>query len=327
MKILFLRFSSIGDIVLTFPVVKAVSEQVENVEIHYATKIQFKDLLIACKSIDKVHFFENRTSEIWEDLKSQNFDYVIDLHYNIRTIKLTRILKIKTFRFPKLNIQKWIMVKLKWDLLPEKHVVDRYFEALRPLGIKNENKNNQFHIPDRYLLTLNDWGLEVKSYLAIALGAKYKTKQLPLAKLLAIINQIDHDIVLLGGKTESDLAKQIISNFQNRKIVDLVGKLSILESAYIVKNAASLLTNDSGLMHIASCFDVPIHITWGNTISKFGMYPYKPENPNLTLSYEVKIKCRPCSKIGFSKCPKGHHNCLNLLSENKIAEGIKKDLS
>ena len=327
MKILVLRFSSIGDIVLTFPVVRAVKEQLPNTEIHYATKKQFSDLLRGCSYIDRVHVFEKRTIEIRSDLKKENFDYVIDLHNNVRSRSLSGYLNKKTYRFPKLNIQKWLLVTLKWDYLPTSHVVDRYFESVQKLGVKNPNKNNSFYIPKEAVLNLEDWGLELKDFVAIALGAQFKTKQFPYEKLINLIDQVPSPIVLLGGKSEEELAKRIIDRYPERKIVNFTNKISILEAGFVVKNAASLVTNDTGIMHIASCFDTPIHLTWGNTVRKFGMYSYRPQTLELTSEYEVNLSCRPCSKIGFDKCPKGHHKCMMNIDESKIVEGITRDLS
>ncbi len=327
MKILVLRFSSIGDIVLTFPIVRAVKEQLPNSEIHYATKKQFNELLRGCSYIDRVHIFEKRTLEIWSDLKKENFDYVIDLHNNVRSRSLSGYLNKKTYRFPKLNIQKWLLVTLKWDYLPALHVVDRYFKSVQKLGVKNPDQNNSFFIPKEAELNLEDWGLVNKNFVAIALGAQFKTKQFPFEKLISLIDKIPFPIVLLGGKSEVEISKRIINHYPERVIVNFTDKISILEAAFIVKNAASIVTNDTGIMHIASCFDTPIHLTWGNTVRKFGMYSYRPQTSEQTFEYEVQLPCRPCSKIGFDQCPKGHHRCMINIDESKIAEGILRDLS
>ncbi|MFM7466826.1 MAG: glycosyltransferase family 9 protein [Crocinitomicaceae bacterium] len=326
-KVLFLRFSSIGDIVLTFPIVKALKEQLPKSEIHYATKRQFRELMQGCTSIDYVHTFEKRTTEIWSGLKKENFDFVIDLHNNLRSRCLSGYLNKKTFRYPKLNIQKWILVALKWDFLPSIHVVDRYFESVQKLGIKNTHQNNSFYIPKEAELNLKDWELKQNDFVAITLGAQFKTKQFPFEKLVQLIDKLPFPIVLLGGKSEVELAEKIIDHYPERMIVNFTNKISILEASFIVKNAASLVTNDTGIMHIASCFDTPIHLTWGNTVRKFGMYSYRPLTSELTSEYEVKLSCRPCSKIGFDKCPKGHHKCMMNIDELKIVEGITRDLS
>ncbi len=322
-----MRFSSIGDIVLTFPVVRAIKEQLPNSEIHYATKKQFNELLVGCSYIDQVHIFEKRTVEIWSDLKKENFDFIIDLHNNVRSRSLSGYLNKKTYRFPKLNIQKWLLVTLKWNYLPNSHVVDRYFDSVQKLGVKNHHQNNSFYIPKEAELNLAEWGLEPHSFVAIALGAQFRTKQFPYEKLINLIDKVQSPIVLLGGKSEVELAKKIIDHYPERMIVNFTNKISILEAGFIVKNAASLVTNDTGIMHIASCFDTPIHLTWGNTVRMFGMYSYRPQTSELTSEYEVKLSCRPCSKIGFDQCPKGHHKCMMNIDESKIVEGIIRDLS
>ena len=322
MKVLILRFSSIGDIVLTTPVIRCLKNQIEGIEIHYLVKSKFKSILENNPNIDKIHSFERSTKEVLTKLKAENFDYVIDLHNNIRTLGLKLKLNKKSYSFPKLNFKKWLLVYLKKNKMPDLHIVDRYFETVKFLGIQNDLKNCDYFIPTNAEIDIKtSFGFE--EYIAIAIGAQFATKRLPLEKLILIIEKINHSIILLGDSNDALVAEKICANFPNKLIENACGKYSLNQSASIVKQAQVLLTHDTGLMHIASCFNQKIVGVWGNTVPELGMYPYMPKNrENYSIHHVENLSCRPCSKIGFKSCPKKHFSCMNLQDETKIAQDI-----
>ncbi len=325
MKILVIRFSSIGDIVLTFPVVRCIKEQVTDSEVHYLTKPNFETLLTACKFIDKTQCLTKDLKETVRLLKQEQFDIVIDLHNNLRTHLLTFQLGVKCYRFPKLNFQKWLLTQFKINRLPEKHVVDRYFEAVAQIGVKNDGSNNQFYIPSIETIDCTTtYDLAPKSYLSVAIGAQFATKRIPESKLLEILSQVNLPIVLLGGKEDFAQAERICQKLSNQSVHNACGKHSLLASASLVNQAKVVLTNDTGLMHIAACFAVPIVSVWGNTVPELGMYAYKPEKEVKISQFEVpNLSCRPCSKIGFQICPKKHFDCMMKQDAGKIVEEIE----
>jgi ADP-heptose:LPS heptosyltransferase len=127
-----------------------------------------------------------------------------------------------------------------------------------------------------------------------------------------IIEKIETPIVLLGDKTDFAKGEVLVKKFHDKKLVNCAGKYNLLESASVIKGANKLLTGDTGLMHIASFFDTQIISIWGNTSPKFGMYPYRTKNQNIDVMFEKQgLKCRPCSKIGYYSCPKGHFKCMS----------------
>jgi ADP-heptose:LPS heptosyltransferase len=127
---------------------------------------------------------------------------------------------------------------------------------------------------------------------------------------------------------DNETAEKIIKALPNQQIVNACGKFSLQQSASIVKQAAVLLTHDTGLMHIASAFQIPIVSVWGNTVPALGMYPYYPQNEKGFSIHEVSnLKCRPCSKIGFKTCPKKHFNCMNLQDAKAIADDVNVKVS
>lgn len=312
MKLLVIRFSSIGDIVLTTPILRALKNQLPKVEIHYLTKNSFKAILDQNPFIDQLITIDQHIDEVIPRLKKEQYDYIIDLHKNARTLSLRRKIGVKTFTFPKLNIEKWLLVNFKWNKMPEVHIVDRYFEAVKSLGVKNEDHLCDFFIaPKDEIDTLSAFSLERGTFVSVAIGAQYATKRLPVSKLVEILGSLDKPIVLVGGPTDRENGEEIIRLLPEKKIISACGQYNLGQSASIVKQSAVLLTHDTGLMHIATCFKVPIVSVWGNTVPDLGMYPYYPQNPELFSIHEVKgLKCRPCSKIGYSKCPRGHFKCM-----------------
>ncbi len=327
MKFLIVRFSSIGDVVLTTPVVRCIKEQQPEAIIHFITKKSYKAVLDANPYIDQLITIEHSIDEVLETLKENNYDFVIDLHHNIRTFRLKRSLKRPSSAFPKKNFSKFLLTTFKLNRLPKVHVVDRYFETVKQFKIVPDNKPADFFLTEKDELELSDYALLPKQYLAVSMGAQFATKQMPILLLKKVLTQIDCPIVLLGGDVDVARADELTSQLTNKKIINFCGTVTLKQSAFLLKQSALLLTGDTGLMHIASCFEIPIVSVWGNTVPDFGMYAYYPTKPELATIHEVKgLSCRPCSKIGYQKCPKKHFNCMNLQDETKIIEAITKFL-
>jgi len=309
-KILVIRFSSIGDIVLTSPVLRCIKEQLPNVELHVLTKIQYSNLLTTNPHVDYVHEWGEDNKLVLSDLKKASFDYVIDLHKNLRTSKIKSHLRKESFSFPKLNVQKWLYVNFKWNLMPDVHIVDRYFEAVKTLGVKNDQKGLDFRVQIDFISFSKRFPTTDK-YIAVAIGAQFATKRMPAEKMSEILKDISLPIVLVGGPGDREEGEKIKHFLPQQNINNTCGGFTIHESAQVVKEAQLLITNDTGMMHIAAAFDLPIISIWGNTVPEFGMYPYRPQAPNSYSIHEVKgLSCRPCSKIGFAKCPKKHFKCM-----------------
>ncbi|MEJ6982300.1 glycosyltransferase family 9 protein [Pedobacter sp. P351] len=307
MKILIIRFSSIGDIVLTTPVIRCLKQQVKGIEIHYLSKKAFQQILSSNPHIDKLHLLDEQLSVTIEQLKSERFDYIIDLHNNLRTRIIKFQLGVKSRSFNKLNIKKFLLVNFKINTLPDKHIVDRYLETVAFLGVKNDGKGLEYFFSQDYNLELLLPSTH-QHYLGLVIGAQHATKRLPPEKLIEICKAVNFPIVLLGGKEDAGRADEICKA-SGEHVLNGCGKYSLDESAFLVKQAKKIISHDTGLMHIAAAFNKPIVSVWGNTVPEFGMYPYMVSDHKIA---EVKgLKCRPCSKIGYKKCPLGHFKCMN----------------
>ncbi|MEI9917875.1 MAG: glycosyltransferase family 9 protein [Bacteroidota bacterium] len=315
MKVLLLRFSSIGDIVLTTPVIRTVKTQVDNAEVHFATKINYKTILESNPYVDKVHYLGDDLRTLINELRNEKFDFIIDLHNNLRTRIIKLGLGVKSASFDKLNFEKWLMVNFKINKLPHIHIVERYLAAAAPLGVKNDSLGLDYFIPEKDQVPVEWLPEEMRSgYVVYAIGGQHFTKKLPVERMIELCDKINRPVVLLGGKEDLDNGEKVREFFEknpkdNRKTViyNACGKFNLNQSASIVKQAQYVFTHDTGLMHIAAAFRKEIFSIWGNTIPLFGMYPYRTRFSALENN---KLSCRPCSKIGYEKCPKGHFKCM-----------------
>ena len=323
MKALILRFSSIGDIVLTTPVIRCLKQQA-GVEVHFLSKQAFKNILTPNPYIDRVFSFQKNVSEVIPALKSEQYDLVIDLHHNLRSRWVRRQLDRPSRAFKKLNFEKWLLVNTGIDRLPDMHIVQRYMATVAHLGVQYDGKGLDFFIPEG-----SDWRhseqadkIPATPYIAFVLGATHATKRLPEEKIMDICSQLQQPIVLLGGKSEIETGSRV-ALAAGTQVIDLCGKLSLYESASVVRDAAVVLTHDTGLMHIAAAFQKTIVSVWGNTVPKFGMYPFYPTGMQRNTSLEVLgLSCRPCSKIGYDRCPKGHFKCMQDIPTRRVIEQL-----
>ena len=309
-----------GDIIYTSPVIRCLKNQLNDVEIHYLTKPAFKYLLDHNPYLNKLHLLEEKLSNTVKKLKTENFDYVIDLHNSLRSNLLKVKLGVKSSTFKKERIKKWLAINWKINLIKPDHLVDRYLKTVAFLGIKNDN------LPIDYFLPQDAKSIDKiipenfkQPYIAFVIGATHFTKRMPNGKIIELCNKLNFPIILLGGKDVESNAN-MIHDVQPNKIVNLVGKVSLDESVTVVKNATFVIGFDTGLTHIAEAFNKKLITIWGSTVPELlGVQPYQ-----ISQHFEagVKLNCRPCSKFGLSACPKGHFKCMNDINLQTITEFI-----
>ncbi len=314
LKILIIRFSSIGDIVLTSPVIRCLKEQLEGIELHYLTKKSYASVLAGNPHIDKIHYLEKSLPDCIAELKKEKFNYVIDLHHNLRTLWIKTRLGVNSRSFDKLNRQKWLLVNFKMNTLPPVHIVDRYLQTVAFLGVKNDSKGLDYFLLRQYemaeLLPASH-----QSFVSVVIGAQHSTKRLPVDKLIRLCSKIERPVVLLGGPEDKERGEEI-ANAAGIHVFNGCGRFKLDESSFLIKMSDLVITHDTGLMHIAAAFNKPIISVWGNTVPEFGMYPYKTTHSSII---QVNgLTCRPCSKIGFNACPEGHFKCMNLIDLDQI---------
>ena len=318
MKILIVRFSSIGDIVLTSPVLRCIKSQIPNSEIHYISKRAFEPILKHNPNIDKLLLIDEKVSKLASELKEANYDLVVDLHRNIRSAQVKSVCKTKSVTFNKLNLQKWLLVRFKWNVMPDVHIVDRYMDTVSSFGVRNDGKGLDFFIPEEDRVdVLKEFGL-TDDYVAFAIGGQHKGKILPGKKIISICSRIKMPVILLGGKEDQNRAAHI-AKMSEGKLINACGIFNLNQSASLLEQARSVISHDTGLMHIASALKKRVISIWGCTVPEFGMYPYLPGEGSKIV--EVKgVPSRPCSKLGKGMCK--DFACMNMIDEWEIVVAL-----
>jgi heptosyltransferase-2 len=204
--------------------------------------------------------------------------------------------------------------------------VDRYFKAVEKAGVTNDQKGLDYFLPDEDHISMDVLPENhQKGFIAWVIGGNYETKMFPSEKIIRISQKLNFPVVLIGGPEDAEKGERIVKAVGNR-MYNACGKFGINQSASLIKMAALVLTNDTGMMHIAAAFRKKILSFWGNTDPRFGMTPYLPTNPEQSILFEAEgLSCRPCSKLGFDSCPKGHFDCMMKISEKEVLKAVNTE--
>lgn len=334
---LIIRLSSIGDVVLTSHLIRCIRNTYPNATIDYLIFDHFKDILKNNIRLDDVFYFnKNEYKSGQMIIKSDsslffninNYDYIIDLQKNKYSRKLTSEANCQLFKINKQRIHKLSLVYLKKSILKDFSIPLNYLKSVANLNITDDGMGLEFWLDgeNEYpSFNLKKKNLKI-SNIAIAPGAAHKTKQLPYEKMIEIINLLkvkyNCDISLLGGKNEIEIGKRISTHFNN-SLINYCGKKSILETAEIIDKCDLLITNDTGLMHIAAARQTPIISFFGSSVKEFGFVPFRCKSKII----ETNIWCRPCSHIGRSFCPLLHFKCMNSIDTENVIVEIQKLLA
>lgn len=303
---------------------RCLKTQFPEAEVHFLTKKRNADLLQANPYIDQIQVLDDSLSDTIQQLKAENYDFIIDLHNNLRSLRVKLGLKVRSYSFNKLNFRKILLTRFKLNMMPEGHIVERNLETLRHFNVIDDGAGLEYYIPEEDEFRISELPESFRNgYVALVLAGTYFTKRMPVAKYRKLIAESRVPFVLLGGKGERVSAASILE-WNTGNVLDFTGKLRINQSASLVKNARLVIANDTGLMHIAAAFHKKILSVWGNTSPELGMYPYLPAEGSEIL--EVKgLSCRPCSKLGYNECPKKHFRCMNDIPEDRISDWVKRE--
>lgn len=318
-RFLIIRFSSIGDIVLTTPVVRHLKKQVEGAEIHYLTKDRYEPLLKANPYIDRLWLLKGSLKDLLQEMKGTSFDYVIDLHNNLRTAFIKNALHRISFEVNKLNFRKWLLVRTGINRLPDRHIVDRYMDTIRLFDILDDQHGLDYFIPVEDEIALSSLPEPFNGgYIILVAGAMHQTKKIPLTQMVSLCRKLEKPIIIVGGPEDKVTGEEIVKAIPGAPVFNGCGKFSINQSASLIRQALLVISPDTGMMHIAAAFGKRILSVWGNTVPAFGMSPFRPGDGSRIFEVEG-LRCRPCSKIGYARCPKKHFHCMQLQDMDGIA--------
>lgn len=323
MKILVIRFSSIGDIILSTAVLKAFKIKYPDAKIDFLVLEKFKDAISHCYYVDNLILFKKSKNDGFKNLidfsknlAQNNYDYVFDIHSKFRSKFISYILKhffkIKVYTYKKRSFWKSILVNMKLiKYKVDNTIVKNYFSAFKSFDLKYEGEELNFI----FKKNLEEKFLEYKNFIIFAPGASKETKKWTeenfanLAKLL--YKKHKRKILLLGGKEDKEKCDRI-NRISDNSCINLAGKLELKESGAVLSQAKFLVTNDSGPFHIARAVGCKSFVIFG------------PTNPNMfdldknSILIYKNSPCSPCSLHGDKNCPKKHFDCMKNLTYNYV---------
>jgi heptosyltransferase-2 len=328
MRLLFIRFSSIGDIVLATPAIRCAKQQIPGVSIHFLTKSSMKAVTIGNPYIDQFHYFDKDLKATLNELKQYQFDYIIDMHKNFRSLRIQKALGVPVLAYHKLSLQKFLLTKLHLNFMPKRHITDRSLDALISLGVVNDGKGLDYFIPPSTALKPNALPPSFQSgYIAMVIGASYASKKLPIPELQQLCHKIPYPIVLVGGK-EDQAEGAAVAAVNPIKIFNACGAFNLQESALLVKQAKTVIAHDTGFLYIACAFHKKTVAIWGATSPALQVEPYYPVKADaMPVQSEMyynaivpNLPCQPCSNYGTNQCPQGHFACMKKQDLQVIAD-------
>lgn len=318
-SILLLRLSSLGDIVLTTPLVLALREQYPDARIDMVIAKEYESLMPAVSGLTDVHVFDKATGtaglrSLHEKLKSQNYEYVLDLHNVPRTKILRRGLGKSVSVINKRTIKRWLLVKFKIDLLKSApDVIGRYFETAAPLRIQDPGTG-----PKLQANAVRD-----RNRIAIAPGSRHWNKRWPAEYFIEVARQLTLEgfhIDIHGSDADRYISERIARELPPGSFDDHVGKLTLSQVANELGKASAIITNDSGLMHVAKAVGTRVIAIFGPTVKQFG---FAPRDPSAIVLEVAGMQCRPCTAIGLDHCPKKHFRCMKGIEPEKVLHELK----
>ncbi len=321
MRLLVIRLSSIGDILLTTPILRALRTTFPSAEIDFLTKPTFTSLLQGNPNLTNILATENFKP-------NQRYNFVIDLQHNFVSRKYHRFGK-KVVRYQKENWKKFLLVNFKVNLYRDyESVVERYAKSLAPFGVTLDEKGSEVFLNNEEIEFGKSYRSAETPVLAVCFGARHFTKRFPSERLASTLNRLLEnnriDVWLLGGKEDAPIADEILKEIRKKSSVkNFAGKHTLRQTASMLANADAVLSNDTGLMHIAAAFQKPIVVLFGSSVKEFGFLPYKAKFQLLEVE---ELTCRPCSHIGREACPKSHFKCMREIPEEQIVEAVENAL-
>ncbi len=325
-RILLIRFSSLGDVVLTSALIKALRQKFPDAELDFVVRRQYAELVRHNSRLNTVFEYDARSGfsglkELKAKLRARKYDVILDLQKNFRSIFLRTGLRSrsKILKVRKNQLLRFLLVKFKWNLYARFYprplsVAQKYLNAAEPLLGQCDAPEPEIFLPREVLSAEKErWNrLQEQNFgVIMAPGARHFTKRWPADYYVRLIRSIfeksGRKTILVGGKDEAALAGEICAELPEGSCLNLCGKLSVLRTAALISLAPFFISNDSGLMHVAAAFGRPQIAIFGSTTRELGFFP---QNPRAVVMENNALNCRPCSHIGRAACPKGHFKCI-----------------
>jgi lipopolysaccharide heptosyltransferase II len=335
-KVLVLRLSSIGDIILTSPFLRVLKNRFPDIELHYVVRNEYADLLRWNPHIDKLITIDVRhgrkaLESLNLALTSERYDAVFDLHHHLRTRILRNGLSHRIHHVNKRAARRLLLVYAHVNtygtVVP---VPERYIETAARYGVAPDTHGPELFYPEAEnrsaISRLTEAGWDgAPPLVALCPGSRHFTKRWPLehyAELTTLLLELNATVLLLGSEEDAP-AGRALHSLNERRVIDCCGTTSLLETAALLCQTTCVVANDSGLMHMATAVRRPVIALFGSTVREFGFFPYNSPAEALEID---GLPCRPCTFIGRASCPKAHFSCLRDISPSRVFEAVRSVL-
>jgi lipopolysaccharide heptosyltransferase II len=315
-KILIIRLSSLGDILLSTPLIRSVKKQYPDIKIDFLLREEYKDTLLLNPNISNlICFTNNRTDEIKKKIRTEKYDIIIDLQNNLRTAGLLEYSGAPKVKYKKKNIVKFLLVKFKLNLMKNSEPVPvRYAERIKELQLDDKGLELFTNKEPSQLINDDD------KYIGFAPGARHFTKKWLSEYFIELGNKLASDgykILLFGGKDDMEICRLISNAVQGS--VSLANNNDLLQISADIKRCEAVVCNDSGMMHTAAASGVPVLAIFGSTVKEFGFTPYKIKH---RVNEHLSLPCRPCTHIGRKNCPEDHFKCMKEITPEAVYQNV-----
>lgn len=333
-----LRLSSMGDILLSSPLVRILRHRFPQARIDFLLKSQFAELYAANPHLNHLLTLDASKgraalSALRSKIRSVGYDVVIDIHNNFRSTFLRRAAGAKLFIVHKYKWQRFLLIKLGINTYREiVPVYQRYLRAAADLQLEDDGQGLELFIPteqqNQVAELLRSMGLKSNSLIiAMAPGAGFFTKRWPIENFLELaklcIERNNAQILLLGNEKEKSICR-LIQQELGSQIINLTGKLSLLQSAAALQSSHLLISNDTGLMHMATAIKKPVVAIFGSTSRELGFFPI---GSAVSIIENKALSCRPCTHIGRETCPKKHFRCMTAITPEMVFDVVQQMIS
>jgi len=339
-KILIIRFSSMGDIILASPFIRVLRHLNPQARIDFLVKSEYAELIKynhhLSSVIELTSLEDGELKEIKQTIRDEKYDVIFDLHNSLRSRYLRTFSGARHVAVvDKRVFARFVLVKFKWNIYRDiVSVADRYLEAGKSFGVQNDGKGLEIFIPadiqNNVAGVMSKFKLDrYEIVIGIVPTARHKTKQWLQDRFVELGVKLSKEkkakVFIFGGKEEAeycgDIAQMINANLEANVAENFAGQFSLLETAASFDFYDLVVSNDTGLMHLAAARHKKVVAIFGSTVQEFGFYPYGTKS----IVVERKgLSCRPCSHIGLDTCPQGHFRCMKDISVDDVLFAVRK---
>jgi lipopolysaccharide heptosyltransferase II len=331
-NVLAVRFSSIGDVLLTTPLLRAIRRRYPHSRITVLTRPAYAPLLSDNPHVNQVLEASPNTplTDLARQLRAERYSHLLDLHDSIRSRLLRLMVPGRWSTYPKHRLARSVLIYTKRNTYRDRRpVAERYFDAARGLGVAPDGDRPDFFLsPDAERETAT-WlaraGLTNGRMLALAPGAAHATKRWPAEYWRVLVGRLleqGFGVTIVGGSGDAALGDSLAATEAGGRVVNAAGQLGLQGTGAVLRRAMALVSGDTGVMHMAAAVGTPVVALFGPTVQPFGFFPYTRRSEVV----ELGLPCRPCSSKGGPRCPLGHHRCLRDITPEAVHQALHRSI-